>query len=356
MQSLLYSSKDRDIADASTKPTGQDEETTLHDLNQGGEKKLKNLSIEQKHSDHRRITLDKVITDVGANKVVSIFDVEYMMLENAGRQVILLQDDSYICTCILLQNSGIVCRHFFHLMHVDPNFRYHITIIPKRWYKETMQDMTNLDVSIKPFCSSTMQMRGVSPEYRIPDDTYMTNVSRVFSSLVGISQADQESISRKRSHAELVAKTKQLVSLVEHSPDQLGEAMSKVDEAIFVAKGDSFIDDPDVLRRSGPPTTKRRRSNLERPLKPLKKGQKTQKCSVCVPLHLPSLPNPNNKITLIMVKKIAPKSSGNVITNFIRQEITAPEKRAGNTSIAISLTVFGLAVTFLRSLGDMLGV
>ncbi|KAG0365210.1 hypothetical protein BGX24_004234 [Mortierella sp. AD032] len=56
-----------------------------------------------------------------------------------------------------------------------------------------------------------------------------------------------------------------------------------------------------------------------------------------------------------MVKKIASKSSGNAITNFIRSEITAPEKRAGNTSIAISLTVFGLAVTFLRSLGDMLG-
>ncbi|KAF9295217.1 hypothetical protein BGZ88_002561 [Linnemannia elongata] len=56
-----------------------------------------------------------------------------------------------------------------------------------------------------------------------------------------------------------------------------------------------------------------------------------------------------------MVKKIASKSSGNAITNFIRSEITAPEKRAGNTSIAISVTVFGLAVTFLRSLGDMLG-
>ncbi|KAG0268967.1 hypothetical protein BGZ95_002252 [Linnemannia exigua] len=54
-----------------------------------------------------------------------------------------------------------------------------------------------------------------------------------------------------------------------------------------------------------------------------------------------------------MVKKIASKSSGNAITNFIRSEITAPEKRAGNTSIAISLTVFGLAVTFLRSLGDI---
>ncbi|CAO3573891.1 unnamed protein product [Mortierella alpina] len=57
-----------------------------------------------------------------------------------------------------------------------------------------------------------------------------------------------------------------------------------------------------------------------------------------------------------MVKKIASKNSGNAITNFIRSEITAPEKRAGNTSIAISVTVFGLAVTFLRSLGDMLGV
>ncbi|KAG0344449.1 hypothetical protein BG004_004470 [Podila humilis] len=54
-----------------------------------------------------------------------------------------------------------------------------------------------------------------------------------------------------------------------------------------------------------------------------------------------------------MVKKIASKNSGNAITNFIRSEITAPEKRAGNTSIAISVTVFGLAVTFLRSLGDI---
>ncbi|KAG0052129.1 hypothetical protein BGZ83_002955 [Gryganskiella cystojenkinii] len=53
-----------------------------------------------------------------------------------------------------------------------------------------------------------------------------------------------------------------------------------------------------------------------------------------------------------MVKKIQSKSSGNAITNFIRSEITAPEKRAGNTSIAISVTVFGLAVTFLRSLAQ----
>ncbi|KAF9972454.1 hypothetical protein BGZ73_004436 [Actinomortierella ambigua] len=55
-------------------------------------------------------------------------------------------------------------------------------------------------------------------------------------------------------------------------------------------------------------------------------------------------------------RAIASSNQGNFITNFIRSEITAPEKRAGNTSIAISVTVFGLAVTFLRSLGDMLGV
>ncbi|KAF9351996.1 hypothetical protein BGX34_000237 [Mortierella sp. NVP85] len=74
------------------------------------------------------------------------------------------------------------------------------------------------------------------------------------------------------------------------------------------------------------------------------------------PFLLKSFRTPRTRYTRTMVKKIAPKNSGNAFTNFIRQEITAPEKRAGNTSIAISLTVFGLAVTFLRSLGDMLGV
>ncbi|KAG0251813.1 hypothetical protein DFQ27_008506 [Actinomortierella ambigua] len=55
-------------------------------------------------------------------------------------------------------------------------------------------------------------------------------------------------------------------------------------------------------------------------------------------------------------RAIASSNQGNFITNFIRSEITAPEKRAGNTSIVISVTVFGLAITFMRSLGDMLGV
>ena len=224
--------------------------------------------------------MDKVISDIGADKVVGIFDVQYMALENAGQQVVLLQDGSYICTCLLLQNNGMVCRHFFHLMQVNPNFRYHISLIPKRWFKETMQDIVGLDVSIKPFCRSTLQMKNADPESRIPDDNYMLDVNRAFSSLVEISQADQDSISRKRAHAELIAKTKQLVSLVEYSPEQLEGAVSKVDEAIFAAKGDSFIDDPDPLRRSGPPTTKRRRSNLEKSKKPVK-GQRAQKCSIC---------------------------------------------------------------------------
>ncbi|RUS23035.1 hypothetical protein BC937DRAFT_93078 [Endogone sp. FLAS-F59071] len=48
--------------------------------------------------------------------------------------------------------------------------------------------------------------------------------------------------------------------------------------------------------------------------------------------------------------------TSNFFTRFVRSELLAPEKRSGNISIAISLTVFASAIVFLRNFGELLVV
>lgn len=63
--------------------------------------------------------------------------------------VILLSDSSYFCTCLALQNRGLVCRHFFHLMKEDELFKYSIRFTPLRWFTESHQDDKSLETSIR---------------------------------------------------------------------------------------------------------------------------------------------------------------------------------------------------------------
>ncbi|KAF8980513.1 hypothetical protein BGZ46_004090 [Entomortierella lignicola] len=246
MQSVYNRASLREV-DVAT--SGQAEEvTTSIELPDGASNKQKTLQIEALHDrDRRRVTLDKLISDLGVDTIESVYNATYMFSNDASQQVILLQDGS---------------------------FRYHIRLIPTRWYKESVQDDLDLDVSLRPFCVALMMQRYVDHESHMPVSTYMRDITRVFSSLSEVSAKDQESISRKRYHAELSVKTKELLGAVQNNPDALKAAMTKINEAIFEAKGLGSLDDPDVFRRKGAPQTKRLKSSLEQ-------GKKSSKCSVC---------------------------------------------------------------------------
>ncbi|GBB91286.1 hypothetical protein RclHR1_18480004 [Rhizophagus clarus] len=48
--------------------------------------------------------------------------------------VILLQDGSHICTCLMLINKGIICRHFIKILTKSASAFFNISLIPSRWY------------------------------------------------------------------------------------------------------------------------------------------------------------------------------------------------------------------------------
>ncbi|RKP10631.1 hypothetical protein THASP1DRAFT_12605 [Thamnocephalis sphaerospora] len=49
-------------------------------------------------------------------------------------------------------------------------------------------------------------------------------------------------------------------------------------------------------------------------------------------------------------------SEGNALTRFVKREIWHPEKRAGNATILLGISVFAASVAFLRKFGDLLAV
>jgi hypothetical protein len=49
-------------------------------------------------------------------------------------------------------------------------------------------------------------------------------------------------------------------------------------------------------------------------------------------------------------------SEGNALVRFVKREIWHPEKRAGNATSALGLSVFSGAIIFLGKFGDLLAV
>jgi len=61
--------------------------------------------------------------------------------------VVLLGDGTHLCTCLETITKGIICRHFWRVMLYSNSAKFHVSIIPIRWYKDSI--LSNLDVNLK---------------------------------------------------------------------------------------------------------------------------------------------------------------------------------------------------------------
>ena len=78
------------------------------------------------------------------------------MAPNSYQHIIILNDGTHLCTCLLLVSRGIVCRHYFKLMVENPNALFHVMLMPTRWFKD--DSWKNLDIiSKEPFIGVSFQ-------------------------------------------------------------------------------------------------------------------------------------------------------------------------------------------------------
>ena len=52
--------------------------------------------------------------------------------------IALFNDRTHICTCLETITKGIICRHFWRVMLYSSAAKFHISIIPVRWYKDNI--------------------------------------------------------------------------------------------------------------------------------------------------------------------------------------------------------------------------
>ena len=90
--------------------------------------------------DARRSSVLDLIARIDRTTIQGVFRVLESVGAEKGEYVLLLQDNKHFCTCALLKNKGIVCRHFFWLMREDGRFVYNIQHIPRRWFRAERQD------------------------------------------------------------------------------------------------------------------------------------------------------------------------------------------------------------------------
>lgn len=84
--------------------------------------------------DVRQTTAACMISDVDKDQIISMWSVtvENKLVEK--HFVILLANGSHHCSCLSLINRGIICRHYFQIMLRSPTAKFHIRLIPSRWY------------------------------------------------------------------------------------------------------------------------------------------------------------------------------------------------------------------------------
>jgi len=82
-----------------------------------------------------------------ASNIVEIWKIRRVGgISQKENLVVLFNDGSHICTCLETITKGIICRHFWRVMLYSNTARFHISIIPIRWYKDDI--LTKLNSSI----------------------------------------------------------------------------------------------------------------------------------------------------------------------------------------------------------------
>ena len=86
-----------------------------------------------------------MIEEVGQKEVLEIWKVVDIRSERRTHVhfVIIINEISFLCSCLKSISKGIICRHYFRVIMNSKTAAFHISMIPQRWYKNIYQDGLN---------------------------------------------------------------------------------------------------------------------------------------------------------------------------------------------------------------------
>jgi hypothetical protein len=110
-----------------------------------------------------------LIKDVTQETVLEVWHVRATGTSGIGHYVVLLNDGTHLCTCLLLMNKGLICHHFFRVATYSQSAIYHITLISPRWY---LKPDINQDTLLQQIPAITLCSTNNSDENLITNSTF----------------------------------------------------------------------------------------------------------------------------------------------------------------------------------------
>ena len=150
-------------------------------------------------------------------------------------------------------------------MQVDSRFKYHVKLIPKRWYKEHLQDSQDLEESFGPFLCAMTQKSKVSVDEisNAPGPMFMSDAFKVFPLPTSLSRDDQSQLSKKRRHGEISGRMKDIIAVVDLNPEMFELVKEGLDQVIVKGRGVEGMKDPVHVKAKGRPKKTRIKSSME---------------------------------------------------------------------------------------------
>ncbi|CAB4431246.1 unnamed protein product [Rhizophagus irregularis] len=71
--------------------------------------------------------------------ILEIWEILHLANPQTSHFIYLLNDNTFLCTCMMFKTHGYPCRHFYRIMTLTPTARFHIGLVNQRWYKEALQ-------------------------------------------------------------------------------------------------------------------------------------------------------------------------------------------------------------------------
>ncbi|GES84294.1 protein FAR-RED IMPAIRED RESPONSE 1-like [Rhizophagus clarus] len=152
-ESVLYRCEMLDIEDAFKFDEDQLDQNEISE-NQAmtnGQEEVNNI---EEYYDYWQTYLKALINSVPKESIKEVWQIISYLVSNSYQHVIILNDRTHLCTCLLLVSHGIICRHYFKLMIENPNALFHILLMPTRWLQDDAWNQIDL-ISNKPFIGTS---------------------------------------------------------------------------------------------------------------------------------------------------------------------------------------------------------
>jgi len=93
-------------------------------------------SYDEECAENPQATIDQLLEIGGHDNVKEIWEIMVGNSLKAKHYVVLLKNETHLCSCLMAIRKGIVCRHYFQIMLNTNEAKFHIRLIPFRWYQE----------------------------------------------------------------------------------------------------------------------------------------------------------------------------------------------------------------------------